>query len=198
MVYSRIPLGLTFLACALFDVPVNRAWYVVLIVIALLTDIFDGILARKWNTSTERLRKLDSNIDTIFWLLVTVSIAVLEWQFFSEHRIAISLVIVFEALTYVASFLRFKKGIATHSILAKFWTLTLLAFFIELILTGNSSWLFWTCISMGLISRWEILAIILTLKFWTSDVPSIFVVKRINRGDTIKKIPYSTVETTNT
>lgn len=78
MVYSRIPLGITFLALALFDVPINRAWYVVLIVIALLTDVFDGILARKWNTSTERLRKLDSNIDTIFWLFVTVAIAAME------------------------------------------------------------------------------------------------------------------------
>ena len=189
LVYSRLPLGFIFLTCALFEVSINRAWYVVIIVVALITDIFDGILARKWNTSSERLRKLDSNIDTIFWLLVTASIAVLEWAFFKDNWLAIMLVIFFDALTYVASFIRFKKGIATHSILAKFWTITLLAFYIELILTGQSVWLFWTCIIMGIISRWEILAIILTLKFWTSDVPSIFVVKRINRGETIKKNP---------
>ncbi len=36
--------------------------------IGLLTDIFDGIIARKVGVSSEKLRRLDSQVDLVFWL----------------------------------------------------------------------------------------------------------------------------------
>ncbi|MFT5723560.1 MAG: hypothetical protein ACI9JN_000674 [Bacteroidia bacterium] len=85
------------------------------------------------------------------------------------------------------SFLKFKKTIATHSILAKLWTINLLLFLIDLCLNHTSSVAFWICIVLGLISRLEIIGIITLLKKWTTDVPSIRQVKKINRGENIPK-----------
>ena len=85
------------------------------------------------------------------------------------------------------SYFKFKKSIATHSILAKFWTLTLLGFLIDLVLNETSYILFMICIILGIISRVEIILIILKLKNWTTDVPSIFSVSNINQGIKIKK-----------
>lgn len=78
---------------------------------------------------------------------------------------------------------KFKRTIATHSYLAKFWTLTLLAFLIDLTLHSNSNLPFKICAAFGIISRIEIILIILGLKKWTTDVPSILSVGRINRSN---------------
>jgi len=92
-----------------------------------------------------------------------------------------------EVMAYIISYGKFKRSIATHSILAKFWTLTLLGFLIDLVLNSTSYLPFIICIALGIISRIEIILIILKLKKWTTDVPSIFVVSKINRGIQIKK-----------
>jgi len=38
----------------------------ILMYIGLFSDIFDGIIARKQNISTEKLRRLDSQVDMLF------------------------------------------------------------------------------------------------------------------------------------
>ena len=45
-----------------------RQLIIVLLIAGLLSDIFDGIIARNQNISTTTLRRLDSQTDMIFWL----------------------------------------------------------------------------------------------------------------------------------
>ncbi|RYF19418.1 MAG: CDP-alcohol phosphatidyltransferase family protein, partial [Flavobacteriales bacterium] len=40
----------------------------VLMFLGLMSDIFDGIIARKQQISTEKMRRLDSQTDLVFWL----------------------------------------------------------------------------------------------------------------------------------
>ena len=100
---------------------------------------------------------------------------------------AIALLLGAEVLTYILSFLKFRKEIATHSIGAKFWTLTLFGTLVQIILLCDSGWLFNTCIILGILTRIEIMAIILTLKQWRNDVPTIYHALLINQGREIKK-----------
>lgn len=76
-----------------------------------------------------------------------------------------------------------KRTIATHSYLAKFWTLTLLAFLIDLTLQSDSDLPFKICSTFGIVSRIEIILIILGLKKWTTDVSSIFSVEKVNKSN---------------
>ena len=120
LIYSRILIGFLIVFFAIFKID-NFAVYIVLsMIIGLLTDIFDGIIARKFNVSSEKLRIWDSNVDQFFWLAVIGSVFYLNFGFVKENSTWIILIVLFEFLCYLISYIKFKKSIATHSILAKF------------------------------------------------------------------------------
>ncbi len=187
LIYSRILFGIIIGILAFYKIENYSIWIVILMSLGLITDIFDGIIARKLNVSTEKLRIWDSNVDQFFWLIVIGSIFYLNIDFIKENILWIAIIVSLEILCYLVSYFKFKKSIATHSILAKFWTLALLGFLIDLVLNETSYILFMICVILGIISRIEIILIILKLKNWTTDVPSIFSVSNINQGIKIKK-----------
>lgn len=186
LIYSRILIGFLIISLAFTEFQSRDLLIAILMFIGLLTDVFDGIIARKLNVSSEKLRIWDSNVDQFFWLSIIASIFYLKLEYIQPILIPIGILIGLEALTYIISYFKFKKPIATHSILAKFWTLTLLFFLTELILYSTTK-SFVVCLWLGIVSRTEIILIILMLKKWTTDVPSLWVVKKINSGKKIKK-----------
>jgi len=187
LIYSRIFIGITIGILAITQLENHAEWIVGLMTFGLITDIFDGIIARHLNISSEKLRIWDSNVDQFFWLIIVASIFYLNSSFLKAHFFWIAMILLLELLCYIVSYLKFRRSIATHSILAKFWTLSLLGFLIDLTLHSTSSLAFTICIVLGVISRVEIILIILKLKKWATDVPSIFVVSKINRGIPFKK-----------
>ena len=187
LIISRVFLALLIALIAFQRGAAFRELIVTLIVVGLLTDVLDGIVARRVGVSTASLRAWDSNVDLFFWAVVIGVVFALNPLFLHAHFGAIISVIGLEALAYAVSFLKFRRTIATHSLLAKFWTLTLLAFMVDLTLHATSSLPFMLCIGLGLLSRLEILGIILRLRRWTTDIPTIFAVGRLNRGEPVRK-----------
>lgn len=181
LVYSRLVIALLIGIITWMDMDSTSVLIVGLMTVGLLTDIFDGIIARRLGVATEKLRVWDSNVDQFFWIVVLFSIFILHTSFFMENYLVVMAIVVLEALAYLISFLKFDRPIATHSYMAKFWTLTLFAFLVDLILHGQSNLLFWICAILGIISRIEIILIIVLLKKWATDVPSVFSVKGINK-----------------
>ncbi len=186
LIYSRILLGIIIPIILCLSIPKVSIIATVLIIVGLLTDVFDGIIARKMGISTEKLRIWDSNVDQFFWLMIIGTVFYLNFEAISLLLIPIGIIIFLEAIAYVLSYYKFKKAIATHSILAKIWTISLLVWVIELILY-QSNHTFQFCFWLGLISRLEIITIIISLKNWATDVPSLFAVGKINRGEKVKK-----------
>ncbi len=187
LIYSRILIGIIIGLLTFYYTKHQTIWIVSLMFIGLLTDIFDGIIARKLDISTKKLRVWDSNVDQFFWLIVIGSSFYLNFSFVKENIVYISIIVLLELLCYLISYIKLKKTIATHSILAKVWTLSLLGFLVDLILHSTSHYFFILCLFLGIISRIEIILIILNLNKWTTDVPSILVVSKINQGIPIKK-----------
>ena len=85
------------------------------------------------------------------------------------------------------SFLKFRKEIATHSIGAKIWTLLLFVTLIEIMAHSKSTILFVYCFWVGIITRIEIIVIIITLKTWTNDVPTFYHALKLRQGKEIKR-----------
>ncbi len=141
--------------------------------VAVITDIFDGVIARNRNLASQTLRLWDSNVDQIYWLITLGFIFVYRKSFFLEHWIAIGGILLLELIAYVICFGRFRKMVATHSILAKIFTLSLFIFLCELMWYGSSKWLFYICLILGFISRLEIILIVSFLKEWKTDVSGI-------------------------
>ena len=187
LIYSRLLLGIVIVLLSIFHIDGSGYISVTLLTIGLLTDIFDGIIARRLNISSQRLRRLDSTIDQCFFIAVAVATYLQQPSFFKQHAFTLIIILASEALTYLVSFIKFKKEIATHSIGAKIWTLLLFATLIDILLTGNSALLYTICVWVGVATRLEIIAIIITIKQWTNDVPTIYHAIQLRKGKAIKR-----------
>ncbi len=187
LIFSRLIIGLTIIFLSFKHIDNYEFVAVLLLSIGLLTDIFDGIIARKLNVSSETLRRLDSTIDQIFFISFAIATYIQCSNFFIMNSLKLTILFGFEGLTYVICFLKFRKEIATHSIGAKIWTLLLFGTLVQIILQCQSIILFNICFWFGLITRIEIIAIILTLRKWTNDVPTIFHSLKLRQGKEIKR-----------
>lgn len=181
LVYSRFVMAILIGIITWINMESAPVMIVGLMTTGLLTDIFDGIIARRLGVATEKLRVWDSNVDQFFWIVILFSVFILHASFFMENYLVIMAIVVLEAVAYMISFLKFDRPIATHSYMAKIWTLTLFAFLVDLTLHAKSNLLFWICAIMGIVSRVEIILIIALLKKWATDVPSVLSVRGINK-----------------
>ena len=187
LIYSRLVIGFAILLFSFLHIAHYIFIAITLLTVGLLSDIFDGIIARKLNISTQRLRRLDSTIDQIFFISVVVATYFQCPSFFINNKTLLVILFATEALTYLVSYIKFKKEIATHSIGAKVWTLLLFATLIEIMVKCESPIFFKVCYWVGMITRFEIIAIILILKTWTNDVPSIYHSIQLRKGKLIKR-----------
>lgn len=187
LIFLRLIIGLTIIIFSSFHIDNYKTIAIILLTIGLLTDIFDGIIARQLNISTQKLRRLDSTIDQVFFISVAIATYIQCPDFYIDNALKLTILISVEALTYIVSFLKFRKEVATHSIGAKIWTLLLFATLIQIIVLCESTVLFNICFWVGLSTRFEIIAIILTLKKWTNDVPSFYHSLKLRQNKEIKR-----------
>lgn len=188
LVYSRVVAAvILLLLCWFGDSTLYRYWVVSLIVYGVVSDFFDGFIARCIGVSEEKLRRLDSSVDQVFWLSVALGSYWLVSEFYRDNWIKIAILVMSEVMAYAISFFRFRKEVATHAIASKLWVLTLLVFFIDLILNSSATWSFHVCFWVGIVTRIEIISILLLLKEWVNDVPSIYHAIQLGKGKSIKR-----------
>jgi CDP-diacylglycerol--glycerol-3-phosphate 3-phosphatidyltransferase len=171
------------------------AWYfgdsarmlmVFLMVLGILSDIFDGIIARRMNISSVKLRRLDSQVDLVFWLSIGLSSYILNPEIITEHKMYIVILFLTEGLCYLTSFIKFGKETCTHAFLSKIWGITLLVCFIALIGFGHGGIPLKVAVYWGLISQLDVILIVLLLPKWQNDIPSFYHAYLIRKG-----IPFS-------
>lgn len=187
LIYSRLIIGVLILFLSVFHIEHYNVIAVILFTTGLLTDILDGIIARRLNISTQHLRRLDSTIDQVFFVLVAIATFIQSPDFFYQNSIMLIVLLSTEAMTYLICFIKFRKEVATHAIASKIWTLILFATLIEIILTGTSTILFQICFYTGMATRLEIIGIILLLPVWTNDVPGLYQAVLLRQGKPIKR-----------
>ncbi|MBO6184519.1 MAG: CDP-alcohol phosphatidyltransferase family protein [Chryseobacterium sp.] len=168
----------------------SRFLILALMFIGLLTDIFDGIIARKVGVSSEKLRRLDSQVDLIFWLSLGFAAYFLNPILIRDEWHGILLIFIMEALCYIISWLKFGKETCTHAWLSKLWGLSLLLAFTFLIGFQQVGWTFYLTIILGFISHLDVILIILILPKWQYDVPSFYHAWKIRNGVQRKKTTF--------
>jgi len=187
LMYVRLAFGFIIVYISWFPINSFRMIIVTLIILGVLTDIFDGIIARKLNVSSQYLRRMDSSIDQVFWICTLIGAFIICTDFFKINYMKLLILLAVEGLTYVVSFIKFKKEVATHAILSKIWTLTIMVTLIQIILSCNSVIFFNICFYFGILTRIEIIAILFILKEWTNDVPSLYHAILLRQGKQIKR-----------
>jgi CDP-diacylglycerol--glycerol-3-phosphate 3-phosphatidyltransferase len=168
----RLLFGPIALACALTNVP---CWiYLPILITVMVSDIFDGILARKFGVATPALRRYDSVTDIIYYLFILVVAWILCRPVITGNFWLIALMLLPEAGCISICLVRFGKFPATHSLLAKFYGLCLLAALIALLVFNAGNWAVIALAVVALVTNLEIIAIHLLMDSPPVDVPSIF------------------------
>lgn len=158
-----------------------------LMYLGLLSDILDGIIARKQNISSAKLRRMDSQVDMLFWLSIGLSTWILYPELITSNSIVIWIIIGMEAACYAISLVKFKRETCTHAFLSKLWGISLLIAFTSLIGFNHAGIPFQMAISMGLISHIDRILITLLLPHWAHDIPSAYHAYLIRRGISFKR-----------
>jgi len=154
----RLLLGPVALLCALTNV--SRWIYLPILVTGTLSDIFDGILARRLGVATPALRRFDSITDVIYYLFI----------------LGVAWILCRAVIVILVCYAKFGKYPATHSWLAKFYGLCLLTGLTALLVFNAGSWAIIALAIVALVTNTEIIAIHLLMRQPPVDVKSIFAI----------------------
>ncbi|NML55961.1 CDP-alcohol phosphatidyltransferase family protein [Chryseobacterium cheonjiense] len=187
LISLRFILAPVILSLSYFIGEKSRFLILILMYFGLLTDIFDGIIARKTGVSSEKLRRLDSQTDMVFWLSLGFAAYFLNPDLIKDEWIGVVIILGMEALCYIVSWVKFGKETCTHAFLSKMWGLSLLVAFTYLIGFQQAGWSFYLSVILGFIAHIDVIMIILILPKWQYDVPSSYHAWKIRKGKKRRK-----------
>jgi phosphatidylserine synthase len=148
-------------------------WFIIGYLLAILSDICDGIVARRLEVSTPKLRQADSWADICLFVALAVSTYLVHPRVFTEFRLPLSVAAIAQATLFLTNLIKFGKLPCFHTYTAKAWGLTLVTATVSLFVFDNATFL-WLAIAMCLINSCEEIIMTLILPEWTHDVPSLF------------------------
>jgi CDP-diacylglycerol--glycerol-3-phosphate 3-phosphatidyltransferase len=149
-------------------------WFLAGLIFGFLSDIFDGVIARRLHVVTAQLREVDGQVDVWFFIWIAAS----AWRTHPETVIAYHLpllvVFVLQLSGWAIDWLKYRRFSNYHAYSAKAFGLSILAATVLWFSYGPSDLLMWCLIFFGTICMLEEIVISLLLPRWTYDVPSLF------------------------
>jgi len=178
---ERVPLALTALRAALAPVVVGLAlawplpWaFGACLAAAFVSDVFDGIVARRLGVATPGLRRLDSLADSVFYVAALFAAWHLHPDALRAQGPALALLGALELTRYAVDLRKFGKEASYHMWSSKAWGVALFAGFLALLALGEARWFVPAAIWVGVLADLEGLAISLVLREWRTDVPTLW------------------------
>lgn len=189
LLYSRLVIALYFFIILGFPTHAvdHRVWIVSLFCFGFIGDIFDGIIARKLNSDTTLLRRLDSLFDSFFWVASTCLLYQLMNGQLSGVFYGLSALIGFVGIEYAFCLIRFGKSPSTHNFLSKFFGLFLFILYVLLFVGYQPSHFGFFVLLFGFLARLDSLSIYIILNTWTHDIPSSYHAVLINKNIDFKR-----------
>jgi CDP-diacylglycerol--glycerol-3-phosphate 3-phosphatidyltransferase len=172
LVVFRLLLGPAIVLTALWG-PARELWLAVMIVAGALSDIFDGVLARRWETATPALRIADSVIDIAFYLAILTAGIDRHWPVIRERLWLVALVLALEVLRISLDFAKFHRMTSYHSYASKFWGFLLIVAAVAMLFSNRGSWLLTVALVWGVLCELEGMAYTIILPEWKHDVKTV-------------------------
>ncbi|HEV2132648.1 MAG TPA: CDP-alcohol phosphatidyltransferase family protein [Terracidiphilus sp.] len=153
--------------------PHPELWLGCMIAAGFLSDVYDGILARRWGTATAALRIADSIADTIFYLGVLTAIIERHLPVLRANLGLLFAVLALEAIRFSFDWAKFRRMASYHSYTAKIWGILLAAATIALLCLDRAYWMVTLALAWGILCDLEGLTVSLVLPQWAHDVKSL-------------------------
>lgn len=148
-------------------------WFIVGYVAAVLSDIFDGIIARRLGVSTAQLRQADSWADMCLYVCIAMSAWLVYPQIIVDFALPLSIAIGAQLALFATSLAKFGKFPSFHTYTAKVWGIALLIATVGLFGFGYAETL-WLAIGFCILNSLEEIAMTIILPQWQHDVLSLF------------------------
>jgi len=149
---------------------------------ALISDYFDGVIARRLHIDTAALRHFDSQADTVFYFAAGIALFVRFPEAWHDFRYGIATLVFVEVDRMIFEWRKFGRPAAYHMWSAKLWGVAMLAGFIEVALGGGGPFM-QAAIVLGITTNIEGLFASVVLKEPHHDVPTAWHAFRISRAN---------------
>jgi len=166
-------------------------WLGILFLAGPVSDIFDGVLARRLGTATSKLRIADTIVDSAFYVCVLIAVGQVNWPAIRGNMWLIVAVIGLESARLVLDLVKFGRIASYHTYTAKIWGLLLMVAVGSVLCFGSGSWLLTAALIWGIVSEVEGMVFSLILQEWVHDVktlPRAIAIRRANQGKKLAEI----------
>lgn len=153
-----------------------------LVSVAFVSDIFDGIIARRLGVATELLRRADTIVDTVFYACAVLALLLQAPSVVRAHRVGLCAIVLLELVRLVVERLRYGRLASYHMWSAKAWGVTLWLGFCEAFLTGQPGPFMQAAVLMGIVADGEGLAASLVLSTWQHDIGTFWKALQVERA----------------
>lgn len=143
------------------------------VIAALVSDIYDGVLARRWKCDTAGVRLFDSMADTVFYLCTAVALWIRLPQLWRSYAGLLVGLLALEAVRFVFDFVKFGRPASYHSYLAKTWGLVMAIAVIGSFATRQASVLVPVALVLGIVCDVEGLAMSWIMPLWRKDIKTL-------------------------
>jgi CDP-diacylglycerol--glycerol-3-phosphate 3-phosphatidyltransferase len=167
-----------------------------IVITALVSDIFDGVLARRWGCDTAGVRLFDSMADTFFYVCVAIALWIGQPQVWRHNAGLLGGLVALEVMRFGLDFAKFEKPTSYHSYLAKSWGLVMAIGVVAVFASGRASPVLSVALVLGIVCDVEGLAMSLMLPVWRKDVKTIWAAWRL-RGQMLDKDDRNGLQRTN-
>jgi phosphatidylglycerophosphate synthase len=179
-------MGLTVLRLLLAPVLVGLVYagapgvvFAGVVLLAFVSDYFDGVIARRLGVASAELRHFDSRADLVFYATAAWAVWRLHPDVVRSVAVPGLIVIGLDVVRHIFDFAKFGRDVAYHAWSSKVWGLSLALALVLLMGFGISQPFVGIAVVLGLIAQIEGLLISVALPVWTHDVPTLIHALRI-------------------
>ena len=184
-----VPMGLTVLRLLLAPVLVWLVYasapgvvFAGVVLVAFVSDYFDGVIARRLGVASAELRHFDSRADLVFYATAAWAVWRLHPDVVRSVAIPALIVIGLDVVRHIFDFAKFGRDVAYHAWSSKVWGLSLALALVLLMGFGIGRPFVGITVVLGLIAQIEGLLISVALPVWTHDVPTLIHAVRIRNA----------------
>jgi phosphatidylglycerophosphate synthase len=152
------------------------------VLVAFVSDYFDGVIARRLGVASAALRHFDSRADLVFYATAAWAVWRLHPDVVRSVAIPALVVVGLDVVRHIFDFAKFGRDVAYHAWTSKVWGLSLALALVLLMGFGISSPFVGITVILGLIAQIEGLLISVALPVWTHDVPTLIHALRIRNA----------------
>ena len=152
------------------------------VLVAFVSDYFDGVIARRLGIASAELRHFDSRADLVFYATAAWAVWRLHPDVVRSVAIPALVVVGLDVVRHIFDFAKFGRDVAYHAWSSKVWGLSLALALVLLMGFGISRPFVGATVILGLIAQIEGLLISVVLPVWTHDIPTLIHALRISNA----------------